>query len=235
LQLTLAATRQKQNRWRCLFRLWTLDSGLWTSIYHGMTDKFHAQLRHAPGIPVFFKRENAQEQIVIRREQIRPARPRRPDLRRDELDDFRIPRRGRRSIFADVLFDGVAEAQIEPAVIHADDGVRFALNRQFQQLMEQPPELEIIYQHIGHANDRVLCHVKSQFDPGRRHARSARAIELRDAPVFASLRRGKQRGNQFRREQIPARLTGDEHEGFWFHKPVLTQRRKDAKTQSGFI
>ena len=82
------------------------------------------------GIPILFKRENAQEEIIIRREQIRTARPRRPDLRRHELDDFRVPRRGRRSIFAGVFFDGMAEAQIEPAVIHTDDGVRFALNRQ---------------------------------------------------------------------------------------------------------
>jgi len=37
-----------------------------------------------------------------------------------------------------------------------------------------------------------------------------------------------QRGNQFRREQIPARLTGDEHEGFRFQRPdfkAKTQRR----------
>jgi hypothetical protein len=31
------------------------------------------------------------------------------------------------------------------------------------------------------------------------------------------------------RKQIPARLTGDEHDGFRIHGFILTQRRKDAK------
>jgi len=61
--------------------------------------------------------------------------------------------------------------------------------------------------------------------------KAARAEQWRDAPVFASLRRGKQRGNQFRRAQIPARLAGDEHERFWFHRIISTQRRKVAKAQ----
>jgi len=30
------------------------------------------------------------------------------------------------------ILDGVAEAQIEPAEIHADDGIRLAFNRQFE-------------------------------------------------------------------------------------------------------
>ena len=74
-----------------------------------MPDKFHPQLRRALCIPVLFKREDAQEQIVIRRQQIRAARTRRPDLRRDELHDFGIPP-GKR-IVADVFPDRMAEAQ----------------------------------------------------------------------------------------------------------------------------
>ena len=62
---------------------------------HRMSDKFHAQLRHALRIPILLKRENAQEQIVIRRQQPGAARTRRPDLRRNELDDFRVPFRKR--------------------------------------------------------------------------------------------------------------------------------------------
>jgi hypothetical protein len=69
------------------------------------------------------------------------------------------------------------------------------------------------------------------FTPVVPISKAARAEELRSAHVFALLRRGKQRGNQFRREQIPARLTGNEHEGFWFHGIISTQRRKIAKTQ----
>src|ERR1035437_2295964 len=86
--------------------------------------------------------------------------------------------------------------------------------------MEQPAELEIILQHIGHADDRVLRHVEGQFDAGRRHARPARAEENRRRWRIEDGRWNffAQRGNQFRREQIPARLTGDEHEGFWFQR-----------------
>ncbi len=105
-----------------------------------MADKFHAQLRHALGIPIFLKRENAQEQIVIARQLVRAARARRPDLRRDELDDFRIPFGER--IIADVFLDRLAEAQIESAVIHADDHVRLAFDGQREQLVEQPPEFQ---------------------------------------------------------------------------------------------
>ena len=38
-----------------------------------MADEFHAQLRHALRIPVLFKREDAQEQIIVRRQQIGAA------------------------------------------------------------------------------------------------------------------------------------------------------------------
>src|SRR5277367_5452578 len=119
-----------------------------------MPDKFHAQLRHALRIPILLERENAQEQIVIRRQQIRAARTRRPDLRRDELDDLRIPFRER--IVADVFLDRVPEAQVEAAVIHADDDVRFAFDGEREQLVEQPPELEIILQHSGIGISDVL-------------------------------------------------------------------------------
>ena len=51
-------------------------------------------------------------------------------------------------IFADVLLDGVAEAQIEPAVIHADDGVRLAFDCERQQLVEESAELQIVLQHV---------------------------------------------------------------------------------------
>src|ERR1035437_8977641 len=82
------------------------------TVNHRVSDKFHAQLRHALRIPSLLERENAQEQIIIARQLVGAARTRCPDLRRDELDDFRIPR-GKR-IFADISFDRLAEAQVEP-------------------------------------------------------------------------------------------------------------------------
>ena len=194
-----------------------------------MADKFHAQRRHALGIPILLERENAQEQIVIARQLVRATRTRRPDLRRDELDDFRIPF-GKR-IFADVFFDGLTKAQIESAEINADDHVRFALNRQREQLVEQPLEFQNIFQHIGNANDRMLRHIKRQFHANGGHLRAARAEE--DGRGWRIGEGGwqlpAQGGHKFRREQIAARLTGDEHESFWFHGFILTQRREDAE------
>ena len=106
--------------------------------------------------------------------------------------------------------------RLNPPIIHADDGVRLALDGQCQQLIEQPPELEIIFQHVGNADDRVLRQVKGQFHSGVGHFWPPAPKNCGRARL-ASLRRGKQRGNQFRREQIPARLAGDEHERFRFH------------------
>ena len=90
-----------------------------------------------------------------------------------------------------------------------------ALNRQREQLIEQPPEFEIFFQHIRNADDRVLGQVKRQVDSGGGHLRSARADEFRIRQLAA------QRDNQFRREQVAARLTGDEHEGFGVHFSTL--------------
>ena len=134
-----------------------------------MADKFHAQLRHALGIPILLERENAQKQVVIARQLVCAARTRRPDLRRNELDDFRIP--FREWIVADVFLDRLAEAQVEPAVIHADDHVRLAFDRQREQLVEQPPKFEIFFQHVRDADDRVLRQVEGQFHAGGGHLR----------------------------------------------------------------
>ena len=57
--------------------------------------------------------------------------------------------------------------------------VRFAFDGEREQLIEQPPELEIIFQHVRNADDRVLRQVKRQFHSGGGHLRAARAEELR--------------------------------------------------------
>src|ERR1017187_1685251 len=79
------------------------------------------------------------------------------------------------------------------------------------------PKFQKIFQHVRDANDRMLCQVEGQFHAGGGHLRAARAEEngrrwrTENGGLLA------QRGHQFRREQIPARLPGDEHEVFWFH------------------
>ena len=69
-----------------------------------MADEFHAQLWHALRVPILLEWENAQKQIVIRSNLLRAARTRRPNLWRNELDDFRFPF-GKR-IVAEKLPDG---------------------------------------------------------------------------------------------------------------------------------
>ena len=73
----------------------------------------------------------------------------------------------------------MTKAQVESAVIHADDDVRSAFDGEREQLVEQPPELEIIFQDVGNADDRMPRQIKRQFDTGGGHFRSARAEELR--------------------------------------------------------
>ena len=60
----------------------------------------------------------------------------------------------------------MTKAQIEPAIIHADDGIRLVFNRQREQLVEQPAIFEKVFQHVGNADDRVLGQVKRQVDAG---------------------------------------------------------------------
>ena len=144
---------------------------------HRVPDKLHAELRHALRIPVFLEREDAQEQIIIPRQLVRAARTRGPDLRRDELDDLRFP--VGKGIFTDIFFDRLTEAQVEPAVIHADHHIRLALDGQRQQLVEQPPEHKILFQDIRDPDDRVLRQIKRQFHARGGHLGAARAEEDR--------------------------------------------------------
>src|SRR5215207_1091882 len=50
-----------------------------------------AKIRRVTGIPILLKREDAQQQIEIPGHSISAARTRRPNLRRDILDEFRPP------------------------------------------------------------------------------------------------------------------------------------------------
>ncbi len=87
-------------------------------------------------------------------------------------------------MIADVFFDRVAKAQIEESIIHTDDRVRFACDRQGEELSGKPPAFEQ-FSNPGDARGRMLGHVKSQFNAGSRHLCSARAEEFRLPGNFA--------------------------------------------------
>ena len=231
LQLALPAAGQQKNLPRCRQTIWLLRFQFFPlhPLHHRVTDEFHAQRRHALGIPILLEREDAQQQIIILRQLVRAAGTRRPDLRRDELDDFRVPLG--EGVFADVFFDRLTETQVEPAVIHADDHIRLALDGQRQQLVEQPPEYKIFFQNIRDADDRVLRQVERLFHAGGGHLGPACAEENRRGWRLAAGSLLAQRGNEFRRKQISARLAGDEHEGFRFHGLTFAteaQRKQNA-------
>src|SRR5437763_15723651 len=110
-----------------------------------MPDEFHAQPRHARRIPILLERKHAQQQINIPGQLIGAARSRRPDLRRDVLHNLRIPVEEGSRARADVLFDGVRKAVVEPGKIDADDEVWLALNRELEELTEDAFELAVLF------------------------------------------------------------------------------------------
>ncbi len=116
---------------------------------------------------------------------------------------------------ADVFLDGVAKAKIEAAEINADDNAGFSLNRESEELVEETSEFEIVFEDIGDAGDSVLGEVEGQINSCRCHFRPARSEKFCVRQFFA------QGGNQFRGEQITARLASDEHESFGFHCSIL--------------
>src|SRR5467141_1398391 len=86
---------------------------LCTAVNHRMSDEFHAEVGNAGGIPIFFKRKDAEEQIEILGHLAGATGPRRPDLWRDVLNDFWVPIVESAPPRPDMLFDGVGKAAIE--------------------------------------------------------------------------------------------------------------------------
>src|SRR6266700_1560001 len=113
-------------------------------INNRVADKLDTQFRNHFGIPAFFDREDAQEQIEVVCELISPAFTRSPDLWRDVLDKLWVPIVEPIQMRADVLFDGMTKAPVETREVHANDGVGLALDSEPVQLREKPAEFDII-------------------------------------------------------------------------------------------
>src|SRR5437879_8492451 len=142
-----------------------------------MPHKFDLQRKGALRIPFLLEWENAQQQIEVARHLPDAAFARGPDLRRDILNEFRLPVIEGASPGAHVILYRVAEAAIEAGEIDADDDVRFPLDRESDEPIEECFEFTIILQHLDQAHDRVSRHVKSQFDSGFSHPWTARSKE----------------------------------------------------------
>ena len=195
-------------------------------VHDGMADELHAQLRHALRIPFLLEREDAQDQVVVARHLVGAALARGPDLGRDVLDDLGVPVVEPVGVRASVLPDGMGKAAVEPGEIHADDRVGLALQRELEELVEQPAELEIVLQHLRQANHRMRGHVEGQVHSRSGHVRAARAEEARlQAGVQRLVIRRRNRfrlrellaqgAHEFRRQHVPAGLARDQHEALW--------------------
>lgn len=228
-QFALAAAGQEENLGRAVFggRFAFLaaqaDFLFGEASDHGVADEFDAEAGSAAGVPLFFKREDTQEKVVVLGEQLGAARPGGPDLGRDELDDFGFPL-GKR-IAAKVFPDSVAEAEVEAAVVDADDDIRLAANGDGEQLLEEAAEFEDFEEDIGDAHDGEVGHVSDKFHSGGSHAGSA------GAETNGVWHPCAQAGYQFGGEEVATGFAGHEQEGFRFHIFISAERRGDAKPQ----
>ena len=201
-----------------------------------MADELHSQLRHALRIPGLLEREDAQDQVVVARHLVGAALARRPDLRRDVLDQLGIPVMEPVCVRASVLPDGTGKAAVEAREIHADDRVGLAFQRELEELAEQSAKLEIVLQRFGQADHRMRRHVKGQVHSGGSHLRPAGAEKPRlQAGVQRLVIRGRNRfrighfppqgAHEFRRQHIAAGLARNQHEALWFHDFSARHRR----------
>src|SRR5579859_4867447 len=118
------------------------------TVYHGMSDELHVEIGNAGGIPFFFKRKDAEQQIKVFGHLARATGPRGPHLRRNVLNDLRVPIVERAAPRSNVFLDGVGKAAIEAGEIHTDDGVWLAVGGDFEKLIEAPLEFAIIRQYL---------------------------------------------------------------------------------------
>src|SRR6185437_10541200 len=130
-----ATARQKQYQWRSCrnLRLTVFDSRLLKSVNHRMPDKFHAHLWLARRVPFLLEWKNAEQQVAVAGELMGAAGARSPDLWRHVLDDSRIPVVERTASGADMLFNGMRKAAVEPREINANDHVRLAFKRELKE------------------------------------------------------------------------------------------------------
>src|SRR5436189_4992997 len=109
-------------------------------IYNRMSDEFDPQFWFSPGEPFLLEWDDAKKNIVIRSNTAGPPFARSPNLRRDKLDDFRIPIVKRTLTRTNMPAYDMRQACVERAEIHANDRVRLAFERQMEQTINELPE-----------------------------------------------------------------------------------------------
>src|SRR5688500_8357960 len=99
-----------------------------------MPNKLDLEVRLPRGIPRLLKWKNGEHQVHIARDLPDPRLVPGPNLRRDIINDLRVPpatpARPRLKCFR--------EPKIEPGIIDQHHEIRFPLKCQFQKLVEKP-------------------------------------------------------------------------------------------------
>jgi hypothetical protein len=79
----------------------------------------------------------------------------------------------------DKLSDGMSKPAIKTAEIHADDHIGLAIQREAEQLAEQPSKSEIVFYHVEQTDYGMLCHIESKLYSRFGHPRPAGAKKAR--------------------------------------------------------
>ncbi len=118
---------------------------------------------------VGLEREQRQHVIDIGPHRARPARPPRPDGRRDVVDD-RNPRRTGAHAFGDAMG--------EIGAVDDDENVGRRLDHGIGRLADAPQDRRQLPDHGGKPDDRQFLDRKARGEPLARHGTAADAFEL---------------------------------------------------------
>src|SRR5438876_6448468 len=188
-----------------------------------MADKFDGETGNAFGVPIFFKRKEAQEQVIVAGHFSSTFFARGPHLWRNVLNDFWLPIVKPIAARARVVSYGVSKPAIEGEEIDTNNGIRFPFESELVKLVKEALKGEIVLESIGKPDDGMRGHVEGQLNSGSRHTRTARAEKARlEAGVEGLVIQGggglesgqlfPQGRHQFSRQHIAAGFAGDEHE-----------------------
>jgi len=105
------------------------------AVKYRMADEVHSQPGRPPRIPVFLKRNDAQNKIEIFSHLMHATFARRPDLRGNQLNDSRTPIVKPAGLSACARSNRVGKPAIETGKINADDHIRLSGLRERNQIV----------------------------------------------------------------------------------------------------
>lgn len=129
-----------------------------------MTHELHLKVRGIARVPILLEGEDGEQQVVGGFHAPGPPRSRRPHLRRDVLDDARIPVGSPRP-----LAQCCGEPQVEAAVVDAHDDVRAFGDTLVKELVEEASEGPVAADDFPESDDRMGGEIDGKLDSCRCH------------------------------------------------------------------